>query len=53
MNLRKNQSGALNPVLIIVIVVVIAAVGFAGYMVWNNNKDKNDSASQATSQISK
>lgn len=48
MNLRKNQIGALNPLIIVLIVVVIGVVGFAGYKVYSNNKDKKDSTSSAS-----
>lgn len=48
----RNQTGALSPVVLVLIVAVIAVAGFAGYRVMQSSKDK-DSSSSATPTISK
>ena len=47
MSLRKNQLGALNPVLIVLLVLVVGAVGFAGYKVYDKNKKDSGSSGSA------
>lgn len=54
MKLYKNQSGALNPLVIVLIVVVLGAVGFAGYKVYDSNKSKDTaSSSNSTASVDK
>ena len=52
MSLRKNQLGALNPLVIVLVVVVLGAIGFAGYKVYDNNKN-GSSSNGSTSELSK
>jgi hypothetical protein len=43
--MRKNQAG-LTHLVILLIIVLLAAVGFAGYYVWNQQKNKNPGSAE-------
>ncbi len=53
MKLYKNQIGALNPLVVVLLVVVLGVVGFAGYKVYDNNKSSDSSSSTAPVELSK
>lgn len=48
--LRKDQNG-FSAIMIVLILVVVAVIGFAGWKVMSNNKDKNGSGSSGSTAL--